>query len=50
VRLGQTTQGEALAARAALARLPSRPTGVVVTGIELSETHRYYGYQYASAG
>ena len=48
VRLSQTTREEARAAREALAHLPERPTGVVVTGVRPGEDS--YGYYYGSYG
>ena len=44
VRIGQTTRGQAQAAKQALANLPSKPTGVIVSGIERTDDHYYYGY------
>jgi len=45
VRLSRTTREEARAARAALAHLPGRPTGLVVTGVRAGD-EGYYGYSY----
>jgi Mrp family chromosome partitioning ATPase len=44
VRLGQTTRGQADAAVSILERLPSRPTGLVITGLDSSGSDDYYGY------
>ncbi len=45
VRLSQSTRDEARAVKAALGRLPERPTGVVITGLrEREEAYGYYGY------
>lgn len=43
VRLRQTTREQLRAAQSALDRLPSRPLGVVVTGLSKSDSG-YYGY------
>lgn len=43
VRLRQTTRDQARAVQAALARLPERPVGVIVTGVRDAEDG-YYGY------
>jgi len=43
VRASRTTRDEAQAARQALAALPNRPTGLVVTGVR-SGDEQYYGY------
>lgn len=45
VRLSRSTRDEARAVKAALGRLPKRPTGVVITGLrEHGEAYGYYGY------
>jgi hypothetical protein len=46
VRVQQTTRDQVRAARSALAHLPERPTGAVVTGLRRGdETYEYYyGY------
>jgi Mrp family chromosome partitioning ATPase/capsular polysaccharide biosynthesis protein len=48
VRLSRTTRDQARATPAALARLPERPTGIVITGIGKgdAEQYGYYGYGY----
>jgi Mrp family chromosome partitioning ATPase len=49
VRLGKTTAEQARAARAALARLPQRPAGLVLTDLQRNVGGYYgygYGYQY----
>jgi succinoglycan biosynthesis transport protein ExoP len=46
VRLSKTTKEEARAAGEALAHLPGRPTGVVVTGVQADDA--YYGYNYGT--
>lgn len=49
LRLGQTTRDEALAARAALEHFPAKPSGVVLTGADESQTAYYVGeYAYPS--
>jgi len=49
VRLARTTREEARATREALAHLPGRPTGVVVTGVS-PDDESYYGYHYGAYG
>ena len=44
VRASQTRRDQARAARGALAHLPARPTGVVITGIRSAEEGAYYGF------
>jgi tyrosine-protein kinase len=44
VRLDQTTGEQARAARGAIEHFPSRPTGVVVTGVRPGREGYYYGY------
>ena len=44
VRLRQTTRDQALAAQHAMQHLPSRPTGLVVTGLQRGSDDDYYGY------
>lgn len=44
VRLDQTTHEQALAAKAAIEHFPTRPTGVVVTGVRPGREGYYYGY------
>lgn len=50
VRVGQTTRDQLRAARAALKRLPDRPTGLVVTGVKRGPEpyHGYYSYSYSA--
>jgi len=50
VRVGESTRDEAGAVKQAMARLPERPTGVVVTGLQpgSGDDYGYYGYHYAS--
>ena len=45
VRIGQTTRDQAVAARTALARLPERPVGLVITGLEPGAEDDYAGYE-----
>jgi polysaccharide biosynthesis transport protein len=49
VRLARTTREEARATREALAHVPGRPTGVVVTGVR-PDDESYYGYHYGTYG
>ena len=47
VRLGQTTRDEAVAAKATLEHLPSKPIGLVLTGAEEAASPYYVGsYEY----
>ncbi|MDQ3571572.1 MAG: AAA family ATPase [Actinomycetota bacterium] len=50
VRVGESTRDEAGAVKQAMARLPERPTGVVVTGLHpgSGDDYGYYGYHYTS--
>jgi Mrp family chromosome partitioning ATPase len=51
VRLGQTTREQARAAQQAIQHLPSRPTGLVITGVRPRSGDDYYGYySYAPRG
>jgi capsular exopolysaccharide synthesis family protein len=45
VRIGQTTRDQAVAARTALSRLPERPIGLVITGLERGSEDDYTGYE-----
>lgn len=47
VRVDRTTRDQALAAKAALERLPRKPTGVVVTGLKRSRASHYGYYAHA---
>jgi Mrp family chromosome partitioning ATPase len=47
VRAAQTTQEQARAAKAAIDRLPDRPTGLVVTGVKKGDAEDYGYYSYA---
>jgi Mrp family chromosome partitioning ATPase len=47
IRAAQTTQEQARAARAAIERLPDKPTALVVTGIKPGEAENYGYYSYA---
>lgn len=49
VRMGHTTLEQARAARAALSRLPERPTGMVLTQVT-PDGGAYYGYTYSEEG
>jgi non-specific protein-tyrosine kinase len=44
IRLDQTTQEQALAAKGAIEHFPSRPIGVVITGVRPGREGYYYGY------
>ncbi len=51
VRTSRTTRSQAHAAREALARLPARPTGIVLTGIRPRDAEGYsyyYSEEYAA--
>ena len=48
VRIEQTTREQAVAAKTTLARLPARPTGIVVTGVSPG-TDSYGSYAYSHA-
>jgi succinoglycan biosynthesis transport protein ExoP len=51
VRLGQTTNEQAQAAKQAMTHLPDKPTGLVVTGVQRGSDDDYYGYySYAGSG
>jgi capsular exopolysaccharide synthesis family protein len=47
VRVGQTTADQALASRDALKRLPTKPTGLVLTGLGKGDREGYYSYAYS---
>jgi succinoglycan biosynthesis transport protein ExoP len=47
IRADQTTRDQARALSRVLARLPTRPTGVVVTGVKLGREEDYGYYSYA---
>jgi capsular exopolysaccharide synthesis family protein len=44
IRLDQTTREQALAAKGAIAHLPERPIGLVLTGVRAGREGYYYGY------
>jgi capsular exopolysaccharide synthesis family protein len=44
VRIGQTTREQAMSAKEAMAHLPDKPTGLVITGLERGGEGDYYGY------
>lgn len=46
VRMGETRRAEASAARAALGRVPPRPTAVVATGVDSTRDRDYLPYAY----
>jgi tyrosine-protein kinase len=47
VRIGQTTRDQAVAAQTALSRLPERPVGLVITGLEPGAEDDYVRYETA---
>lgn len=49
VRAQQTTRDQALAGKAAIEHLPSRPTGIVVTGTQVEGDYSYYSYGYTES-
>jgi Mrp family chromosome partitioning ATPase len=49
IRLEQTTREQAVAAKTALDHFPSRPTGLVITGLEPGSENDYYGYYSSTA-
>jgi Mrp family chromosome partitioning ATPase len=49
IRASRTNRDQARAAKTALQRLPSRPTGLVVTGMRPSEQAAYGYYSYSEA-
>ncbi len=49
VRLSQTTEAQMLAGIEALGRIPSRPTGLVVSDLSPKNTEQGYGYYYSYA-
>jgi len=50
IRADQTTRDQARAVKAALAHLPERTTGIVVTGLKPGREHDYGYYSYAYYG
>jgi Mrp family chromosome partitioning ATPase len=50
IRAEQTTRDEARAVKEALAHLPERTTGIVVTGLKPGREHDYGYYSYAYYG
>ena len=50
IRADQTTRDEARAVKDALAHLPERPTGIVVTGLKPGREHDYGYYSHAYYG